>query len=61
MPRDRILVVDDESDIRKLLKVRLELAGFECREASNGEEALRMVREFKPSLIILDMVMPGKD
>jgi CheY-like chemotaxis protein len=57
----RILLVDDESDIRKLLKVRLELAGFECVVASNGEEALRAVREFKPSLIILDLVMPGKD
>jgi DNA-binding response OmpR family regulator len=61
MDRGRILIVDDESDIRKLLKVRLELAGFDCREAGNGEEALRLVREFKPSLIILDLVMPGKD
>ena len=61
MSRGKILIVDDESDIRKLLKVRLELAGFECLVAGNGEEALKLVREFKPSLIILDLVMPGKD
>jgi two-component system, OmpR family, response regulator len=61
MTKDRLLIVDDEADIRRLLRIRLELAGFECAEAGDGDEALLVAREFKPSLVILDLVMPGKD
>lgn len=61
MKKEKLLIVDDESDIRKLLKARLESVGFECFLAEDGEEAIKVARETKPSLIILDLVMPHKD
>ncbi len=61
MEKSKLLIVDDEPDIRHLLKTRLELSGFKCLTAKDGEEAIRVARENKPSLVILDLVMPGKD
>lgn len=61
MNRKTILVVDDEPDIRRVLCGRLESEGFKCLTAANGEQALDVARQEKPSLIILDMVMPKKD
>ena len=54
----RILVVDDESDIRSYLKTALEHAGFAVETASDGQEALEAVRRNPPDLISLDLVMP---
>ncbi|MBI1879514.1 MAG: response regulator [Chloroflexi bacterium] len=53
-----ILVVDDEAPIRKLLRQELGEAGYQVSEASNGQEALRQIRQEKPDLIILDVLMP---
>jgi signal transduction histidine kinase/ligand-binding sensor domain-containing protein/FixJ family two-component response regulator len=53
-----ILVVDDDDGIRSLLKQELGEAGYHLEEASNGKEALAMVRKVKPNLIILDVMMP---
>lgn len=53
-----ILVVDDDTPIRSLLRQELTEAGYEVREASNGKAALDMVRLNKPDLIILDVMMP---
>ncbi len=61
MDKKRLLIVDDEPDIRKVLKKRLEEEGFECLTAQNAEEALKIAKNDKPSLIILDLVLPGKD
>lgn len=61
MKKRKLLIVDDEPDIRKLLKKRLELEGFECLAAGSGEEALEIAKEKNPALIILDLVMPDKD
>lgn len=61
MKKRRLLLVDDEPDILKLLKARLEVEGFECLTAGSGTEAMEIAREKKPSLIILDLVMPEKD
>ena len=61
MNKRRILIVDDEEDIRNLLKARLEFSGFECLTAGDGEEAMKVTKEGKPSLIILDLVLPHKD
>jgi DNA-binding response OmpR family regulator len=56
-----ILVVDDIRIIRRLVKVNLELEGYTVNEAENGEEAVRMIREDKPDLVLLDVVMPFLD
>ena len=57
----RLLVVDDEEDIRAVLQARLEAAGFEVNTASDGLEALSRVRESAPDLIVLDLMLPGMD
>jgi DNA-binding response OmpR family regulator len=53
-----ILVVDDEEPIRKLLKQELDEAGYQVKEATNGQEALLQIRRDKPDLVILDVMMP---
>ena len=55
-----ILVVDDEKDIRNIITYNLEKEGMRFIEASNGDEALLLLKK-NPSLIILDVMMPGKD
>lgn len=57
----RILVVDDERDIRNLLKQVLEHAGYEVETATNGREALEMVDRALPDLMLLDIMMPEID
>lgn len=57
---EKILVVDDESDVRNLTKMMLEGAGYEVAQASSGDEALAMVASGAPDLVLLDVVMPGK-
>lgn len=54
----RILVVDDESDIRSYLRTALEKAGFKVETACDGKEALEAVKRNPPDLISLDLVMP---
>jgi two-component system KDP operon response regulator KdpE len=55
----RILVVDDEPQIRRIMRVTLTGAGYEVDDARTGEEALDKVREFRPDLVLLDINMPG--
>ncbi|MCP4109121.1 MAG: response regulator [Desulfobacteraceae bacterium] len=54
-----VLVVDDEENIRKLLKKQLESEGYIVRLVQSGEEAVSHVKQEKPDLIILDVMMPG--
>ena len=56
-----ILVVDDIRIIRHLVKVNLELEGYRVNEAENGEDALRRIKEDRPDLVLLDVVMPYLD
>jgi CheY-like chemotaxis protein len=58
---DRVLVVDDGVMNRQILASILRKAGLECLLAGDGSEALRAVRESRPDLVLLDVVMPGKD
>ncbi|MEA3253974.1 MAG: response regulator [Chloroflexota bacterium] len=58
---NKILVVDDDSSIRHLLKVELTSAGYEVIEAVNGAQGLKRARDEKPDIIITDIVMPVKD
>jgi CheY-like chemotaxis protein len=57
----KILVVDDEEDVRAFLTMVFEDAGAEVVTATDGDEALAMAREHQPDLISLDLSMPGKD
>jgi two-component system, OmpR family, KDP operon response regulator KdpE len=55
----RILVVDDERQVRRLMRATLAGAGYEIDDAKTGEEALQKIPEFHPDLVLLDMNMPG--
>jgi two-component system chemotaxis response regulator CheY len=57
----RVLVVDDDPDIRELLFTALEDEGFEVVPAANGREALSLIATFRPDVIILDLMMPVMD
>ncbi|PKP49737.1 MAG: DNA-binding response regulator [Bacteroidetes bacterium HGW-Bacteroidetes-11] len=57
----RILLVDDEADILEFLSYNLRKEGFEVKCARNGLEAMEISVQFKPDLIILDVMMPGMD
>jgi two-component system, OmpR family, phosphate regulon response regulator PhoB len=54
-----ILIVDDESAIRDMLRVALEMADYNCLEASNAQDAHAIIVDNKPDLILLDWMMPG--
>jgi DNA-binding response OmpR family regulator len=60
-PRPRVLVVDDDEDIRILLRELLERAGFSVDEAEDGRTALRRFHATPPALVILDVTMPELD
>jgi response regulator NasT len=59
--RPRVLIAEDEAIIRMDLREILEEEGYEVVEASDGEEAVRLAREVRPELAILDIKMPRKD
>jgi DNA-binding response OmpR family regulator len=56
-----VLVVDDEEDVRTLVRLLLERAGFEVSEAGSGREALRRLHQVRPALVVLDVTMPDLD
>ncbi|HEX2949709.1 MAG TPA: response regulator [Armatimonadota bacterium] len=58
---NRILVVDDEQDIRQLVALIMEAAGYEVVQAANGMEGLRALEEKTYDLVILDIMMPEMD
>jgi CheY-like chemotaxis protein len=57
----RVLVVDDERSVRELLKVNLELEGYDVVAASGGAEALELVDSERPDAVVCDLMMPGVD
>lgn len=57
----KILIVDDERSLVELCQIILESAGFDVRGAYNGREALNMITEDVPDLVLLDVMMPGMD
>ncbi len=59
MTSSRVLVVDDEPQIRRVMSVALSANSYQTYEARTGEEALKALREHNPDLILLDMNMPG--
>ena len=59
--KEKILVVDDEISIRRILETRLSMIGYEVVSASDGEEALQIFRKEYPTLVVLDVMMPKLD
>ena len=57
--RKIILVVEDQADIRQLIRMTLEFGPYEVHEAENGESGWRMVQALGPDLVLLDVTMPG--
>lgn len=57
----RILIADDEAEIRDLLRLYLEKDGYEALEAADGLETMEIVKKEKPDLLLLDIMMPGLD
>src|SRR5512142_3139888 len=57
----KVLVVDDEAQIRRLLHLSLEARGFEIHDAETGEEGLAGVVAVKPDIVLLDLGLPDKD
>jgi len=57
----KVLVVDDEAQIVRVLRGYLERAGFSVLTGSDGHEALRLARQERPDLVILDLMLPGVD
>lgn len=57
----RILIIDDETQIRSMLRLMLERVGYEVIEAADGMEGIRQYRDNPTDLIITDLIMPNKD
>ena len=55
----RVLIVEDQADIRKLIRMTLEFEPYEIHEAANGTDGLQMAIAMQPDLILLDVMMPG--
>ena len=57
----RILVVDDDREVVRLIRAYLEQAGFEVLAAHDGDTAVHIIRRERPDLLLLDLMLPGKD
>jgi two-component system, OmpR family, response regulator len=57
----RALVVDDEATLSELLQMALRYEGWDVKTAANGQQALKVAREFQPDIVVLDIMMPGID
>lgn len=57
----KILTIDDQPDIRRLIRMTLEFDGYDVIEASSGQEGIQLALEKKPDLILLDVMMPDMD
>lgn len=55
----KVLIVDDEAPIREMIAVALEMAGYECLEAENANQAHALIVDNKPDMVLLDWMMPG--
>jgi two-component system alkaline phosphatase synthesis response regulator PhoP len=57
----KVLVVDDEDDVRRLIQIKLKKAGFEVFTAVNGEDGVKTCKTEKPDVVIMDWMMPKMD
>lgn len=56
-----VCIVDDNDDIRSIYRKKFQVEGFETIGATNGDEAMKVIREKRPTIILLDIQMPVKD
>ncbi len=56
----RVLIVEDQADIRKLIRMTLEFEHHEIHEATDGASGLRLARAVRPDVLLLDVMMPGE-
>lgn len=56
----RVLITEDQPDIRKLIRMTLEFEDYELHEADNGADGWRLAQQLKPSIVLLDVMMPGE-
>ena len=61
MSRPKVLLVDDDSDVRRLIAIGLNQRGFEVRLAANGAEAVERIRSERPDVVLLDWLLPLMD
>jgi CheY-like chemotaxis protein len=59
--RPKVLVVEDEDALAKVLKLRLEMEGFDVRTAADGQEAMQQIRSSRPDIVVCDLMMPIMD
>jgi len=57
----KILIVDDQLEVRELVQVTLEIGDYQILAAENGKQALEVAKEERPDIILLDIMMPGSD
>jgi len=60
-PRGRVLVVDDDASLAEMLSIVLRQEGFDSRIVGRGDIALESFKDYKPDLVLLDLMLPGKD
>jgi CheY-like chemotaxis protein len=60
-PSHRVLIVDDEASIRLICNINFSASGWACMEAADGREALERIRESRPDVVLLDVMMPRLD
>lgn len=61
MRAKRILVVDDDADLRRLFRMTLSVAGYDVQEAGDGIEALQLIENHPPDLVVLDLALRALD
>jgi two-component system KDP operon response regulator KdpE len=59
--RRKILIVDDEERLLRILSIKFKVSGYDAITASGGGKALELVKEEKPDIVLLDIIMPGID
>ncbi|WP_372734953.1 MtrAB system response regulator MtrA [Nocardioides sp.] len=59
--KGRVLVVDDDASLAEMLTIVLRQEGFDARSVTRGDEALRTFRDYRPDVVLLDLMLPGKD
>lgn len=60
MNKKSILIVDDQGELRKLVRMTLDFSNYELHEAEDGQRALELAKVIQPDLVILDVMMPGE-